>query len=131
MVCTRESIWFANPMLAQLRIFVTPILTVLLSVALPLGGHTLLSRGGGHVASEFALPAGSTTHLVRSVAAIPFTVASPLFVDAVGRVGALELFRCAVYMAEDLVSAVLTVGMSITPSIEMKALPIVASTFFH
>ena len=45
--------------------------------------------------------------------------------------GALELFCCAVYMAEDFVGAVLTVGVSITPSIEMKALPIVASTFFH
>ena len=131
MVCTRESVWLTNPMLAQLRIFIASILAVLLSVALPLSGHTLLSRRGGYAASEFPLPAGSTTHLVRSVTAIPFTVASPLFVDAVGRVGALELFRCAVYMAEDFVSAVLTVGVSITPSIEMKALPVVASTFFH
>ena len=44
---------------------------------------------------------------------------------------ALKLFRCAVYMAEDFVSVVLTVRVSITPSIEMKALPVVASTFFH
>ena len=64
MVCARESVWLANPMLAQVRIFVTPILAVLLPVALPLGGHTLLSRGGGHAASELPLPAGSATHLV-------------------------------------------------------------------
>ena len=45
--------------------------------------------------------------------------------------GALKLFRCAVYMAKGFVSVVLTVRVSITPSIEMKALPVVASTFFH
>ena len=44
---------------------------------------------------------------------------------------ALKLFRCAVYMAKGFVSVVLTVRVSITPSIEMKALPVVASTFFH
>ena len=45
--------------------------------------------------------------------------------------GALKLFRCAVYMTEAFVSVVLTVRVPITPSIEMKALPVVASTFFH
>ena len=45
--------------------------------------------------------------------------------------GALELLCCAVHMTENFIGAVLAVGVSVTPAIEMKALPIVASTFLY
>ena len=74
------------------------------------------------------MAARAAPDLVRAVAAITFPVTSPLFVNAVGRMGALELIFCAVNMAEDFVSAVLTVRMSVAPAVEMEALAIVASS---
>ena len=74
------------------------------------------------------MAARTAPDLVRAVAAITFPVTSPPFVNAVGRMGALELIFCAVDMAEDFVSAVLTVRMSVAPAVEMEALAIVTSS---
>ena len=74
------------------------------------------------------MAARTAPDLVRAVAAITFPVTSPLFVNAVGRMRALELICRAVDMAEDFVSAVLTVRMSVAPAVEMEALAIVTSS---
>ena len=77
------------------------------------------------------MAARAAPDLVRAVAAITFPVTSPLFVNAVGRMGALELISRAVDMAEDFVSAVLTVRMSVAPAVEMEALAIVTSSLLN
>ena len=77
------------------------------------------------------MAARAAPDLVRAVAAITFPVTSPLFVNAVGRMGALKLIFCAVDMAEDFVGAVLTVRMSVAPAVEMEALAIVTSSLLN
>ena len=77
------------------------------------------------------MAARATTDLVRAVAAITFPVTSPLLVNAVGGMGALELIFRAVDMAEDFVSAVLTVRMSVAPAVKMEALAIVTSSLLN
>ena len=77
------------------------------------------------------MAARTAPDLVRAVAAITFPVTSPLFVNAVGRMRALELIFCAVDMAEDFVSAVLTVRMSVAPAVKMEALAIVTSSLLN
>ena len=77
------------------------------------------------------MAARTAPDLVRAVAAITFPVTSPLFVNAVGGMGALELISRAVNMAEDFVSAVLTVRMSVAPAVEMEALAIVTSSLLN
>ena len=77
------------------------------------------------------MAARATTDLVRAVAAITFPVTSPLLVNAVGGMGALELIFRAVDMAEDFVSAVLTVRMSVAPAVKMETLAIVTSSLLN